>query len=101
MSEYFIPSEEYLKHNSLQSRSLGAEQTVGCPKITIFLNFVLSLKPLNIYSERRPHKIFQRYRPINDPLRTILSAQGDIHGEIPPNRLLAITFDWSVLGTSG
>ena len=49
----------------------------------------------------RLHEFFQIYRPINTSSPPIWSAQGDIHGEIPQNRLLAITFDWSVLGTSG
>ena len=49
----------------------------------------------------RLHEFFQIYRPINFSGPPIWSAQGDIHGEIPQNRLLAITFDWSVLGTSG
>ena len=43
----------------------------------------------------------QIHRPINTSLPPILSAQGDIHGEIPENRFLVITFDWSVLPTSG
>ena len=39
---------------------------------------------------RRSQKKFQRYRPINDSGGTILSIQGDIQGEIPQNRFLAI-----------
>ena len=68
---------------------------------TLFLKFRFSVGTADFIWSKEATKKFQRYRPINDPWRTILSAQGDIHGEIPPNRLLAITFDWSVLGTSG
>ena len=46
-------------------------------------------------------KFFQIYRPINGSLPPILSAQWDLHGEIPENRFFVITFDWSVLRTSG
>ena len=49
----------------------------------------------------RLHDFFQIYRPINTSGPPIWSAQGDIHGEIPQNRILAITFYWSVPGTSG
>ena len=71
------------------------------PQKTFFFKLGLVLRTADFISLKEVTKKFQRYRPINDPWRTILSAQGDIHGEIPPNRLLAITFDWSVLGTSG
>ena len=54
----------------------------------------------------RPCEFFKIYRPI--PIepnsfiwQPILSAQGDLHGEIPENRFFVITFDWSVLRTSG
>ena len=44
-----------------------------------FLKFGLVLQTAEgIWSEEATKK-FQRYRPINDPWRTILSAQGDIH----------------------
>ena len=49
----------------------------------------------------RPCEFFQIYRPISFIWQPNLSAQGDLHGEIPENRFLVITFDWSVLRTSG
>ena len=49
----------------------------------------------------RPCEFFQIYRPISFITPPILSAQGDLHGEIPENRFFVITFDWSVLRTSG
>ena len=49
----------------------------------------------------RPCEFFQIYRPISFILPPILSAQGDLHGEIPKNRFFVTTFDWSVLRTSG
>ena len=49
----------------------------------------------------RPCEFFQIYTPISFIWQPILSAQGDLHGEIPENRFFVITFDWSVLWTSG
>ena len=46
-------------------------------------------------------EFFQIYRPISFMWQPILSAQGDLHGKIPENRFFVITFDWSVLRTSG
>ena len=44
---------------------------------------------------------FQIDRPINGSLLPILSAQGDLHGEISKDRFLVITHDWCKLRTSG
>ena len=45
--------------------------TLGCPKKTLFLNFVSAVEPLVQTSSQSPRKKFQRYRPINDSLTTI------------------------------
>ena len=51
--------------------------------------------------KRLPKKNFRFLSPYLTVSATLEVFNGDYMGEIPPNRLLAITFDWSVLGTSG
>ena len=40
--------------------------TLGCPKKTLFLNFVSAVEPLVRKSSKSLRKKFQRYRPIKD-----------------------------------
>ena len=39
----------------------------------------------------RPCEFFQFYEPLNAILPPILSAQGDLNGEIPKNRFLVVS----------
>ena len=62
---------------------------------------MLSMKYVLSLYVRDSQKKFMVLSPYLTVSATLEVFNGDYMGEILPNRLLAITFDWSVLGTSG
>ena len=60
-----------IKWTLWKKRNIKGHYILGCPKKTLFLNFVSAVEPLVRTSSQSPRKKFQRYRPINDTLTTI------------------------------